>query len=276
MEIHYKEFYNENANIEVKLEEHITNGLKRIDFFLQMVEKSHPDELNQVTQTIGAKLTKAVEIPSLPSIKYDILKKYPDLKVDVINFIVNQMEIPTSSSINELNKVTINVKNYLRSYLFLGYTLVVSLMEIMSKEEAIQFYQAYADRTTIETRDSTKYFNQLAEIHELTLDFQKKFQSHNFINFKISLGKIGTKTLKCKWYEVMKELDDPEVSYALCCHSDFEATKNMNPNFVLTREGTLIQGYECCDFCYHDTRIIDEVTHPKREFWDNLEPGNPI
>ena len=68
----------------------------------------------------------------------------------------------------------------------------------------------------------------------------------------------------------MKGLD-PELSYTVVCYSDFESTKNYNPNFFLTRNYTLMQGAEYCDFCYHDTRIEEEINHPSTDFWERLE-----
>jgi hypothetical protein len=153
----------------------------------------------------------------------------------------------------------------------------------MSREEAINYFQAHTDQNTRKERDPTKYLKELAEIEDE--QFQQMFQSHNFVEFKIHSGKQGTKVTKCKWYEVMKDLNDPDISYAVCCHYYFEVTKNMNPNFVLTRTKTIMQGEDYCDFCYHDIRIepaVDDfcyhdiriepaVEHPPEEFWQTLK-----
>ena len=68
----------------------------------------------------------------------------------------------------------------------------------------------------------------------------------------------------------MKELNDPELSYAVACHYDIEAAKNMNPKFVLTRKKTLMEGDDCCDFCYHDARVVETIIHPSEQFWNDL------
>ena len=44
-----------------------------------------------------------------------------------------------------------------------------------------------------------------------------------------------------------------------------------DPNFVLTRQNTIMEGQDYCDFCYHDTRLVDQVEHPPKEFWEDLE-----
>ena len=57
----------------------------------------------------------------------------------------------------------------------------------------------------------------------------------------------------------MKGLDS-ELSYFMTCYTDFENTKNLNPDFILTRSKTLMMGDDYCDFCYHDKRKVKEVT----------------
>jgi hypothetical protein len=102
------------------------------------------------------------------------------------------------------------------------------------------------------------------------MTFFETYASHNLIYFTLNSWKAGEKILRCKWHEVMKELKDPDFAYAVACHYDFEATKNINPSFVLTRTKTLMQGHEYCDFCMHDTRHI-AVTHPAKAFWNELK-----
>ena len=148
--------------------------------------------------------------------------------------------------------------------------MALSLTSIMSREKSIRYFQDFIDQETKKMRDPSKYVENL-DILTKDVEFFKLFQGHNFVECKIQEGKVGFKYLKCKWYEVMKELNDPEFSYASCCYYDFEATKNINPNFVLTRQNTIMEGQGFCDFCLHDTRLVDKVEHPSKEFWEGLK-----
>jgi hypothetical protein len=37
-------------------------------------------------------------------------------------------------------------------------------------------------------------------------------------------------------------------------------------------EHTIVEGYPYCDCVVHDIRINDDLTHPLKEFWDNIWP----
>lgn len=39
------------------------------------------------------------------------------------------------------------------------------------------------------------------------------------------------------------------------------------PNFILTRKHTMMEGYDYCDFCYHNTRIKKDIIHPSEDYW---------
>jgi len=268
MKSSYKEYYREDAEIEVKIIEHITTRLKRVNSFLKMVKKTHPEAINGIIDTLEEKFSHTPVIPQLYDNEFSVLSVYPNLQDKIVNTIWNYMNLP-SNILDETQQTSINVKDYLRSYLLILYTLAKSLETIMSHDDAIDYFQAYIDQNTRKERDPTKYLKELADIP--TEEFQRMYQSHNFVEFKIHSGKQGTKITKCKWYEVMKDLNEPDISYAVCCYYDFEATKNMNPNFVLTRKKTIMQGDDYCDFCDHDIRIEHAVEHPPEVFWKTLE-----
>ena len=60
------------------------------------------------------------------------------------------------------------------------------------------------------------------------------------------------------------------LCYAMLCYSDFQGAKNLNPNFILTRTKTIMMGDEYCDFCYHDTQKVKEITHPSEKEFQEL------
>ena len=72
--------------------------------------------------------------------------------------------------------------------------------------------------------------------------------------------------------EALDDLEDKELVYVICCHRDFKYAKMQNEHFVLTRHYTIAEGDPYCDKVFHDTRIDKEVTHPSKEFLDNIWP----
>jgi len=140
----------------------------------------------------------------------------------------------------------------------------------MHKDEAMEFTKNYIDYHAEKKRagDKQESVNDIiGQQDEWPPLFQESF---NLTEFKYAEGMAGMKITKCRWHEVLKELNDPEFCYATCCHYDFKAAELANENFVLTRKCTLMQGDSCCDFIWHDTRIDKECKHPDEEFWEKI------
>ena len=273
MELTTENHYNENALMEVDLTKHVTSSLKGLDSFLNNVKTTNPESLDLIIKFLITKYDKSVLIPSLEVeiLDFKILKNYPILSEHATSYLLTLLKLPTFKQSPESFKVSVNVNDRLKSRLFFMYNMALSLKKIMSHEEAVSFFQAFTDKGTISARDPDQFIEKLGMMKEAGDKFQALFQSHNFINFKINEGVIGLKITKCKWYEVMKELNDSDLSYAVACHYDFEATRNMNPKFELTRIRTLMKGDDCCDFCYHDARIVESIIHPSEKFWQDLQ-----
>jgi hypothetical protein len=272
MEITTENHYNDSAIMEVELTKYLNNELKKLDAFLNTVKISNRESLNLIIEFLALKYEKSVSIPNLEIeyLEFTTLKNYSILSEQATNFLLTLLNFPTFKLPPESLKVSVSVNDYLKSRLFFAYNMALSLKKIMSHKEAIIYFQAFVDKGTISARNPDEFIEKLGMMQEGIDDFQNLYQSHNFINFKINEGVIGTKTTKCKWHEVMKNLNDPDLCYAVACHYDFEAARNMNPKFELTRNKTLMKGDNCCDFCYHDTRIVESIIHPSEEFWENL------
>jgi len=54
----------------------------------------------------------------------------------------------------------------------------------------------------------------------------------------------------CLWAKSFREMGAPDIGYLYCCKNDFPMTKAYHPNIELRRTKTLMQGDDCCDFCW--------------------------
>lgn len=272
MEIKKHDYYNEKATISVEFKEHAKRSLITLDSVLNQINTDMPDSVGTYAENLRAQLEKVTK--DAPSVdiedEFKILNDYPKILQKSKDTLLSFMNDPKYHSLPITEKIEIEVLDFLRSFLYFRYYIAISLTAIMSREEAIKYFRNIVDIRTHQTRDLVGQVDNLNDLID-DLSFFEKYQAHDIINYKINNGKMGTKITKCMWFEVLKELNDPEFSYSVACHYDFEATKVMNPQFILTRDKTLMQGAEYCDFCYHDKRIISEVVHPSEEFWDNLK-----
>jgi len=61
---------------------------------------------------------------------------------------------------------------------------------------------------------------------------------------------------RCRYAEMYKELDMPELGFLLSCNRDFAFGEGFNPELALTRTQTIMQGASYCDFRY---RMVAEA-----------------
>ena len=115
-------------------------------------------------------------------------------------------------------------------------------------------------------RNPENYFETFEDLIKNLKTIIDNIQTIEAIAEVLDDDKMIFKITKCKWAEMLRDLD-PEFGFAMLCSTDYEQAKNYNPDFVLTRNNTLMEGDDYCDFCYHDTRTEKEITHPTDQFW---------
>ncbi|NHK32608.1 MAG: hypothetical protein FK730_14740 [Asgard group archaeon] len=143
------------------------------------------------------------------------------------------------------------------------------LIELIDRKEAIQFLKEFTNYYVNNYREVSNYDN-LKTIYEDDIERGKKTDSSIYTVALINEGKYVGKCEKCMGHESLKDLEDKEITEIVLCYGDYALIKNMNEHFLATRTITLNTG-PYCDLCVHDTRIVNEIEHPSREFYDNLE-----
>jgi len=244
-----------------------------LDSFLEHLDAraiDTPRYIRQLTELLGKVDDTGIDIPAVDVYLSDC-KRLSEYKSFGRAFIIKRLNLAGLKSCPApADKVSFPAKSYLRGVFVMNYFIAKALTAIMSKAEAIKLFNEFTD---IQTR--TKY--QLPH-HEKVADLLTKNSpgsevfagGHDYTEFEMNAGQAGCKVTKCKWHEVLKEFNDPDLEYAVICHYDFEAARCHNQNFKLTREGTLAQGRPFCDFIWHDERLDKELTHPGKEFWEKL------
>lgn len=263
--------YKENTPITVNLENYVVGCLKYTEFCLNYVKDKYPLSYKKYCDKFSDFLKSKENIKCSQETILNFLKTHSHFLDNLYLgrfIIVKIIELLGITDISDLRlTITVDVKPYLKGYLFLNYYLAKSLASIMPLYDSIECYKKIRDGFT-QTLNLQK-FEKVSEFvfKEYIGAFKNGFIMTEFI---IDEGRSGVRVDKCRWAEVVKELNDPDFAYIVCCHFDFEAAKMRNPAFVLTRNGTIIQGKSYCDFIWHDTRLDKEVKHPGKEFWDSL------
>jgi len=272
MQIEKHDYYDENAIFYLSVQSVVEFGLRKLETFLKQLMEDKPDLTPTVIDNIISRCSNGNthDLP-IKSDDYKILQKYPELLDRSIGTILSFMNYPKYQHEPFDEPIDIRNLDLLRPYVLFPYIQATSLTAIMPRKDAAKYYQDYVDSRTRKKRDPKKYDSDLNAFMDRAKIFYATLRAHNVIFGVLAEGRIVMKVTKCMAADIMKEKNDPEFGYPVICYSDFPATENANPNFRLTRTGTLAQGAPYCDFCYHDTREVTTTDHPPKEFWENLK-----
>ena len=62
--------------------------------------------------------------------------------------------------------------------------------------------------------------------------------------------KLKLNVTQCLWAKCFNDLKESEIGYCAVCNADYAMAKAFHPKIKLTRNKTLMQGKDLCDFCY--------------------------
>lgn len=62
--------------------------------------------------------------------------------------------------------------------------------------------------------------------------------------------KISMNITRCRYAEMYQKNGMPEFGYLLSCGRDYALIEGFNPDIVLTRTQTIMEGANYCDFCF--------------------------
>ena len=139
----------------------------------------------------------------------------------------------------------------------------------MSREETIEYVKKMTEEVSVSRNNPDNYVDSFKESMDRFKNNLGRWQMQESVAGPLDEERLLYKVKKCEWAETLKDFD-LELCYALLCYSDFQGAKNLNPNFILTRTKTRMMGDDYCDFCYHDTRKVKEITHPSEKEFEEL------
>ncbi|MFX1263770.1 MAG: L-2-amino-thiazoline-4-carboxylic acid hydrolase [Promethearchaeota archaeon] len=267
----FKSVHNPDISYEMPLQLILSRPLNDIDLFIGYLNDHHPELTDSFCFMLCSKLeriTKDVIVETdIFESKPDNLENYPSLEEVYKRAVLQVLGYERYASDVIDGKAMFAYKDYLNSYLIPAAYMAETTVELLSREEGLEFFRNYVDYKTdhekaIEAHDSL----------EALFDHLKSSSTESPQEWSFYFGKDGAvyaKVASCLWSEVLKEFDS-EIAYAVACHFDFNAAKHYNENFVLTRTKTIMQGNEYCDFCWRDTRL-GNGSHPDDSFWEKLE-----
>jgi len=272
--------FDDTIRNQITFEDFITKEMGIIERMLNIIAK-------QDENLIGKLLVKYEEILNelkIDTNKNDMLKnydldygknkwinQYPEYIPLVENATLHFLDISKyESQLEKGTNIDTLFRDVIRGETYPLFYLTFALQKIIPREDTLELAKEFTDLCYEIYKDSIKKSETLEEMAKSMYKDEKScHKTHNYI-LEVKNGKYILKVTRCLWGDIYSDLPDLELASLLECYGDFSKMQYINPNFVLTRTKTLVEGHSCCDFVHHDKRIVDKIEHPDEEFWENF------
>jgi hypothetical protein len=269
------DYYNPKKTINVNPQNFTESILLAIDRFLIYLSQQRPNVLETYISDLTKFYGSAIPINyknqqgfnrSIIDSSSSLLKKYPELIKVAVDLILSFLKLPEAYNWTP-DDVSVLRTDVARARIIPLYYRAKMLAETIDRNDAIQLLKDYID-DAIRSQEVTQY-DDLDSLYTREAVSSKENENSIWSYVKICEGKYASRTDRCEPYVVLKDYNDPELSYVVACYGDFTQASKFNDNFVMTRTTTLLNG-PFCDTCFHDTRYVDKIEHPPMEFFEKL------
>ena len=125
--------------------------------------------------------------------------------------------------------------------------------------EAIGEHFRGLGKSIFETLDGTDFGSKTKSLWELynvdgPLDYKIEKQTPDSLHARVD---------GCRFAEFYRGMNAPELGFMLCCGQDYPITEGMDPNAVMRRPKTIMQGHDHCEF-YWDKHADAEVAKAEK------------
>ncbi len=261
--------YDKNTKLNYKIHDLITQSLNGFDRFLKDLKAKIPDSFLTIVENLKEFYKKIENYDVSFKSDFDILNQYPALVIGSKNHVLSLVNYKKYNPVSINDEIEIFTLDLVRTFTQFEYALMESLLKIMTREEAIEYIKKLSDEVSLSRRNPDNFVDSFEESIERFKKNLGRWRMQECVTGPLDEEKLLYKVKKCEWAEALKVFDS-ELCYAMLCYSDFQGAQNLNPNFILTRTKTLMMGDEYCDFCYHDTRKNNDLSHPSESEFEDL------
>ncbi|MHA1365328.1 MAG: hypothetical protein ACTSP5_02825 [Candidatus Heimdallarchaeota archaeon] len=257
-----------------------SNIIKSLDNTLGYIQENKPEILQEYLTVLTGKLREIINQDFFKGAsgklaeyikQFDHLTENYDLLQLLLSYFVKTLGV-TEEQFWENKKQEFSDWNFFCSVRDLQLVKIKVLVEILGKEEAIDFSKGMTDSYIVTYDQNQKgWYKDLEEM---------RFHHSKFIE-KNTLGRVRllSEVKDGQYIEVCLTCDkvrnypnasaeEKELLDVTGCYCHHALTSLWNDNFKLTLTNTLAKGDPYCTYVYHDTRIVDKIEEPTKEFFD--------
>ena len=250
------------------LEKIKTENKEILHLFIDIVSKSLEKMMkNEHFTSENSRLREEISTYKQLEDYYDFVRKH-------LNFFIETLDI-NEDLLWKNERISFDDKNFMESVFCQFYTHLASLIELLGKENAIDFYKEHVDNFnyTINARNQKNIYKDLSDLREKQI---KWLQNNPYGRVRIFSdvrdGKLIRICKNCEKLNALKDsgLKDKQILYAIMCYMHIPLAKVWNKNIILTLDSRVVDESPYCVYVYHDTRITKEIIHPSKKFLDEM------
>ena len=272
-EYEYYGKYDEEAAGDVNLEGQVRDFLSTMELMLDYVKNTNPEINDEFLEKVNGKYSKELENTSyvLEDVGFDkiakdqtLLGSYPHFKDLGLRIIMKYIPLSEGHVLNEETE-RIRWVDYCRAKYTLQYHQITTLVEILGREQGIEYFKEFVDYWGTELSKKPKGKHKIPEVREERV---KAWSTGGAMEFGVvDVGKAAflAKFDRCVSHESMKHVDDQELAYYAVCYPGARLLKYAHENIMMRRTQTLFTA-EFCDELRWDRHVHDEPDQPSLEF----------
>lgn len=273
--------YEPDATCLETIKDLLVPSMKQLDKFLFFISENRKDVLlyyiDQIKNDFDYQLKKEknycdIYIDYEKNVELNILHLYPELLKKMRIILETYFNLKQYNVKSNQEELQIKIFDRYKGRKIPHYLYLLSLTKILPRKEALDLYKESLELEVKKYQNHPPFMDTVDDMLKL---YQQSFpKTHNFSLFKLQKGKVGCKLSRCMIYEAFVDFDpsfDKEIGFLTSCYNDYTHARSVNKHFILTRNKTIMEGEEICDFCWHDTQLVESVEHPTKEFWEAIE-----
>ncbi|MFW9908116.1 MAG: L-2-amino-thiazoline-4-carboxylic acid hydrolase [Candidatus Thorarchaeota archaeon] len=271
-EYEYYGTYTADASGDINLEGQIRDFLWTMELMFDYVKKTEPEIFDDFSKKIDEKYTKELGNASfvLEDIGFDkiaddetLLGSYPHFKELGLKIIMKYIPLIKGHVLTE-DLVSIRWLDYCRAKYILQYHQITTLVDILGRDEGIQFFKDFVDFWGEELSKNGKGKSTIEAVRENRV---KAWSSGGAMEFGVTDVGPGflAKFDRCVSHESMKHVDDPELAYYVVCYPGARLLDFVHENIRMRRTQTLFSA-DFCDEYRWDKNIDPNPEQPSLEF----------